>query len=152
MRKVLEKHATPERLNALYDGTDEVSGPLWSAFAELGLPGLLVPESLGGAGASAREAAAVLEELGRAAAPSPFLSSSVVATTALVALGDTTILPLLASGEQTAALLVRPTALHHGPAALTTVGRARGRAAAARGRRAVRRPRRDDHARSPRST
>ena len=53
----------------------------------------------------------MLEELGRAAAPSPFLTSSVVATTALVALGDTTILPLLASGEQTAALLVRPTAL-----------------------------------------
>jgi alkylation response protein AidB-like acyl-CoA dehydrogenase len=122
VRKALARHATPERLNALYDGTDEVSAPLWSAFTELGLPGLLVPESLGGAGASAREAAAVLEEIGRAAAPSPYLTSSVVATTALVALGDTTILPLLASGEQTAALLVRPTALHHGPAALTTVG------------------------------
>ena len=52
-----------------------------------------MPESLGGAGASAVEAAAVLEELGRAAAPSPFLTSSVVATTVLVALGDTTILP-----------------------------------------------------------
>jgi alkylation response protein AidB-like acyl-CoA dehydrogenase len=122
VRKALARHATPERLNALYDGTDEVSAPLWSAFTELGLPGLLVPESQGGAGASAREAAAVLEEIGRAAAPSPYLTSSVVATTALVALGDTTILPLLASGEQTAALLVRPTALHHGPAALTTVG------------------------------
>ncbi|MCW2774112.1 MAG: putative Acyl-CoA dehydrogenase [Nocardioides sp.] len=122
VRKALARHATPERLNALYDGTDEVSGPLWSAFTELGLAGLLVPEALGGAGASAREAAAVLEEIGRAAAPSPYLTSSVVATTALVALGDTTILPLLGSGEQTAALLVRPTALRHGPAALTTVG------------------------------
>jgi alkylation response protein AidB-like acyl-CoA dehydrogenase len=122
VRKALARHATPERLNALYDGTDEVSAPLWSAFSELGLPGLLVPEPLGGAGASAREAAAVLEEIGRAAAPSPYLTSSVVATTALVALGDTTILPLLAFGEQTAALLVRPTALRHGPAALTTVG------------------------------
>ncbi|GAW52064.1 MULTISPECIES: acyl-CoA dehydrogenase family protein [unclassified Nocardioides] len=122
VRKALEKHSPTERLNAIYDGTDEVSGPLWSAFVELGLPGLLVPESLGGAGATAVEAAAVLEEVGRAAAPSPYLTSSVVATTALVALGDTTILPLLASGEQTAALLVRPTALRHGPAALTTVG------------------------------
>lgn len=122
VRKVLDKHAPPDRLNGLYDGTDEVSGPLWSAFVELGLPGLLVPESLGGAGASAREAAAVLEEIGRAAAPSPYLTSSVVATTVLAALGDTTMLPLLASGEQTAALLVRPTALRHGPAALTTVG------------------------------
>ena len=122
VRKVLEKHAPTERLNAIYDGTDEVTGPLWSAFVELGLPGLLVPEDLGGAGASAVEAAAVLEELGRAAAPAPFLTSSVVATTVLVALGDTELLPALASGEQTAALLVRPTALRHGPAALTTVG------------------------------
>jgi alkylation response protein AidB-like acyl-CoA dehydrogenase len=126
VRKVLEKHAPTDRLNGLYDGADEVSGPLWSAFTELGLQGLLVPESLGGAGASAREAAAVLEEIGRAAAPSPFLTSSVVATTVLVALGDETILPSLASGEQTAALLVRPTALRHeggpGPATLTTVG------------------------------
>ncbi len=122
VRKVLDKHASPDRVNALYDGTDDVTAPLWSAFVELGLPGLLVPESLGGAGASAREAAAVLEEIGRAAAPSPYLTSSVVATTVLVALGDTTILPLLASGEQTAALLARPTALRHGPAALTTVG------------------------------
>jgi alkylation response protein AidB-like acyl-CoA dehydrogenase len=122
VRKVLEKHATTDRLNALYDGTDEVTGPLWSAFVELGLPGLLVPESLGGAGASAREAAAVLEELGRAAAPSPFLTSAVVATTVLLGVGDTEILPALAAGEQTAALLVRPTAREHGPAALTTVG------------------------------
>lgn len=105
VRKAIEKHAPVEKLNALYDDTDDVTAPLWSAFAELGLPGLLVPEDLGGAGASAREAAAVLEELGRSAAPSPFLTSSVVATTVLTALGDTTILPALASGEQTAALL-----------------------------------------------
>ena len=122
VRKVLDKHASPDRVNALYDGSDDVTAPLWSALTELGLPGLLVPDSLGGAGASAVEAAAVLEELGRAAAPSPYLTSSVVATTVLAAVGDTTILPLLASGEQTAALLVRPTALRHGPAALTTVG------------------------------
>ena len=123
VRKVLDKHAPTDRVNAIYDGTDEVTAPLWSAFVELGLPGLLVPESLGGAGATAREAAAVLEEIGRAAAPSPFLTSSVVATTVLVALGDTTILPLLASGEQTAALLVRPAARRHeGGHGLTTVG------------------------------
>lgn len=108
VRKTIEKHAPPEAVNGLYDGSDSVTAPLWSAFGELGLPGLLVPESLGGAGASAREAAAVLEELGRAAAPSPFLTSSVVATTALVALGDTTLLPSLASGAETAALLVSP--------------------------------------------
>ena len=121
VRAVVDRHAPPDRVTALYDGHDDVTAPLWSAFVDLGLPGLLVPEDLGGAGASAREAAAVLEELGRAAAPSPYLTSSVVATTALHVAGDTEILPALASGEQTAALLVRP-ASRSGAPALTTVG------------------------------
>jgi alkylation response protein AidB-like acyl-CoA dehydrogenase len=47
---------------------------------------LLVPEELGGAGASTREAAVVLEELGRAVVAVPFLTSAVVATSALLAL------------------------------------------------------------------
>jgi alkylation response protein AidB-like acyl-CoA dehydrogenase len=80
---------------------------LWRSLAvDMGLAGLLIPESLGGAGASAREAAVVLEELGRAVAPVPFLGSAVVATTALLHCGDTELLPLLASGDRTAALVV----------------------------------------------
>jgi alkylation response protein AidB-like acyl-CoA dehydrogenase len=60
---------------------------LWSSLASgLGVAGLLVPEELGGAGASAREAAVVLEELGRAVAAVPFVTSAVVATSALLAL------------------------------------------------------------------
>ena len=57
--------------------------------SDLGLAGLLVPEALGGAGASMREAAVVLEELGRAVAPVPYLGSAVVATTALLVAGAT---------------------------------------------------------------
>ena len=56
--------------------------------AELGVAGLLVPESLGGAGATAREAAVVMEEIGRAVAPVPFLSSAVLATVALLRASD----------------------------------------------------------------
>jgi alkylation response protein AidB-like acyl-CoA dehydrogenase len=53
---------------------------LWARLGTgLGLAGLLVPEELGGAGGSAREAAVVLEELGRAVAAVPFLTSAVVA-------------------------------------------------------------------------
>ncbi|MFJ2766957.1 acyl-CoA dehydrogenase family protein [Streptomyces sp. NPDC087300] len=59
---------------------------LWKTLAgEMGLAGLLVPERLGGQGASHREAAVVLEELGRAVAPVPYLTSAVVATEALLA-------------------------------------------------------------------
>ncbi len=98
---------------------------LWRALAvEVGVAGLLVPEHLGGAGASAREVAVVLEELGRAVAPVPFLGSAVVATTALLGClspdqdgsggGDSPadpeiaakLLAELARGERTAVLVV----------------------------------------------
>jgi alkylation response protein AidB-like acyl-CoA dehydrogenase len=51
---------------------------------DMGLAGLLVPERFGGLGATHREAAVVLEELGRALAPVPFLTSTVIATEALL--------------------------------------------------------------------
>src|SRR5262249_35109562 len=80
---------------------------LWHTLAaEVGCAGLLIPESLGGAGASYREAAVVAEEIGRAVAPVPFLGSAVIATTALSAAGDTTFLPELASGVLTASLAI----------------------------------------------
>ncbi|GAA1907572.1 acyl-CoA dehydrogenase family protein [Streptantibioticus ferralitis] len=85
---------------------------LWRTLAvQLGLAGLLVPEKLGGQGASAREVGVVLEELGGAVAPVPFLGSAVLATSALLGCdtGDGRVAALLgrlASGESTAALAV----------------------------------------------
>ncbi|MFB7785951.1 acyl-CoA dehydrogenase family protein [Streptomyces vinaceus] len=58
---------------------------LWHTLAaEIGAAGLLVPEKLGGQGAGHREAAVVLEELGRAVAPVPYLTSAVLATEILL--------------------------------------------------------------------
>jgi alkylation response protein AidB-like acyl-CoA dehydrogenase len=80
---------------------------LWRTLAtEMGLAGLLVPEELGGAGATAREVAVVLEELGRAVAPVPFLGSAVLATSALLAIGETETLAELASGQKVGTLAV----------------------------------------------
>jgi hypothetical protein len=45
---------------------------LWKQFAELGLTGICIPESAGGAGMGAVEAGLVLEEIGRNLTPSPF--------------------------------------------------------------------------------
>ncbi|MEU8930887.1 acyl-CoA dehydrogenase family protein [Streptomyces sp. NPDC048409] len=85
----------------------------WKALAEgMGLAGLLVPEDMGGQGASHREAAVVLEELGRAVAPVPYLSSAVVATEALLACGDEELLGQLAAGRTIGALAV---GLHAAP-------------------------------------
>ena len=56
---------------------------LWKQFAELGLTGICIPESHGGLGLGATEAAVVLEEMGRNLTPSPFLSTAVVAARAI---------------------------------------------------------------------
>lgn len=71
---------------ARVDTDEPYDEPLWKAVAaELGLAGLLVPEDLGGAGATPREVGVALEELARAVAPVPFFASAVLATSALVA-------------------------------------------------------------------
>ncbi|WP_088310965.1 acyl-CoA dehydrogenase family protein [Novosphingobium sp. B 225] len=56
---------------------------LWKQFAELGFTGILVGEADGGLGMGHVEAGIVLEEIGRNLTPSPFLTSSVMAATAL---------------------------------------------------------------------
>lgn len=110
VRGLLADQCDPVAVTALYDGDRSVVGPLWrSLAADLGLAGLMIPEDLGGAGASAREAAAVLDELGRACAPVPFLTSAVIATAFLRAVGGDrahALLQGLASGERTAAVVV----------------------------------------------
>ncbi|GAA4054424.1 acyl-CoA dehydrogenase family protein [Streptomyces shaanxiensis] len=80
----------------------------WKALADgMGLAGLLVPEAQGGQGATHREVAVVLEELGRAVAPVPYLTSAVVATEALLGCEtDGGLLAELASGRKIGALAV----------------------------------------------
>ncbi|CAL9372812.1 acyl-CoA dehydrogenase family protein [Streptomyces sp. enrichment culture] len=79
----------------------------WKALTDgMGLGGLLVPEAAGGQGATHREVAVVLEELGRAVAPVPYLTSAVVATEALLECGADDLLAELASGRRIGALAV----------------------------------------------
>ncbi|HEU4421023.1 MAG TPA: acyl-CoA dehydrogenase family protein, partial [Pilimelia sp.] len=79
---------------------------LWRTLAaDVGCAGLAVPEEHGGAGASWREAAVVAEELGRSVAPVPFLGGG-LATAALLAAGDTDLLPSVAAGKRAATLVL----------------------------------------------
>lgn len=124
VRGLLADRLDTSALNAQYDGNRAAVAPLWRALAvDLGLAGLLVPEGQGGAGASAREAAAVLEELGRAVAPVPFLTSAVLATTVLLDSGSP-LLAELASGERTAALVVPWSTAPDGPIPTAAAGHA----------------------------
>lgn len=79
---------------------------LWTELTKLGLPALGVPEAYGGLGGDFAGPAAVLEELGRALTPVPYLASAVFATELLRRAADEPArrrwLPRLAAGEATA--------------------------------------------------
>ncbi|MFD7101249.1 acyl-CoA dehydrogenase family protein [Streptomyces celluloflavus] len=85
VRALLADRADPATVLAGLESDTPYDTGLWRALAtDIGAAGLLVPEALGGQGASAREAAVVLEELGRAVTPVPYLTSAVLAVTALL--------------------------------------------------------------------
>ena len=135
VRDALGDLCDPLAVTALYDGDRALVDSLWKTLGvDLGLAGLLVPEERGGAGASAREAAVVLEELGRAVAPVPFLTSSVIATTLLLH-SDLDLVTQLASGAKTAALVLPLSTPPHGPLATVELieGRLHGEVASVAG-------------------
>ncbi len=108
VRGVLDRRLTPAAVTGLADAPAPYDTGLWAELATLGLPALLVPEPLGGVGAGPREAAVVLEELGRSVAPVPFLTSAVVATRVLTSLPEppAELLSALAEGRSVAALVL----------------------------------------------
>jgi alkylation response protein AidB-like acyl-CoA dehydrogenase len=107
VRRLFADRCPPEAVASLYDPAPQNFSGVWRTLAaDLGMAGLLVPEELGGAGATAREAAVVMEEIGRAVAPVPYLSSAVLATVALLHVGDIDTIKDLAAGSLTASLAV----------------------------------------------
>ncbi|WP_084638260.1 acyl-CoA dehydrogenase family protein [Gordonia shandongensis] len=92
---------------ARIDTEESVDVALWRTLAEsVGVAALPVPEDDGGAGASWRETAVVLEELGRSVTPVPMLGSAVVALRYAQVVGDGDLTARIASGETIAALAV----------------------------------------------
>ncbi|MEU1905131.1 acyl-CoA dehydrogenase family protein [Streptomyces hygroscopicus] len=85
VRSLLTDHCPPAAVLSRAESGRAYDGALWRALgADMGAAGLLVPDKLGGQGGTAREAAVVLEELGRAVAPVPYLTSAVLAAGALL--------------------------------------------------------------------
>jgi len=108
-RAFLQQRCPPERVQELALDPRGFAADLWSEIATLGWPGLLVPTELGGSEGSVGDALALVEELGRACFPSPFIASAVVATTALTAAGGPrarALLPALATGGRICTLAV----------------------------------------------
>lgn len=102
-REFLTQECPPPFVRALYTDPDGFSRELHRKMTEQGWTGLLIPEAHGGLGLSMLDMALLLEEMGRAVVPGPFMFSSVLVALALMHGGSSaqkkTWLPRLASGE-----------------------------------------------------
>jgi alkylation response protein AidB-like acyl-CoA dehydrogenase len=103
----LEKHGARAEARALLTADTETLPAFWPDLCALGWLGLHVPEEHGGSGYGLSELVVVVEELGRAIAPGPFVPT-VIASAVLAAAAPEAVaarlLPDLASGARTGAV------------------------------------------------
>jgi alkylation response protein AidB-like acyl-CoA dehydrogenase len=86
-RDFLAARYKSERIRALAESENGFEQADWEEMAELGWPGLALPEEWGGQGLGTVELAVLFEEMGYALAPSPLLSNTIVGLA--LALGGT---------------------------------------------------------------
>jgi alkylation response protein AidB-like acyl-CoA dehydrogenase len=107
-REFLRRHCPIERAQEVARDARGFDADLWRRAAALGWPGLLVPADLGGSAGTLLDVVLLVEEMGRACLPGPFVASAVVATSVLVAAATPEqrkrVLPALAAGERIATL------------------------------------------------
>ncbi len=116
LRRWVESRCPPAVTRAALDVDDEPRPPFWDDLAEQGWLAVHVAEELGGHGFGVLELVVVLEELGRAVAPGPFLPTALAAS--VIARGADraqakALLPPLVEGARPAAV-----ALGHDPGRL----------------------------------
>jgi alkylation response protein AidB-like acyl-CoA dehydrogenase len=125
-RDFLARECPPALVRETATTPDGIPTALYAKMAELGWMGLIVPEAEGGLGLGVLELALMLEELGRVAAPGPFLGSQLV-TAALLRAGTRTQrrtwVPRLVAGEAFGALAYLEESDRHDPAGITLRGR-----------------------------
>lgn len=110
IRGTLERVSPLERVRKMAEAKDAQADDAWQALAELGVPGMMVPEAQGGMGMKLLDAALVSEMLGRFVAPVPFIATAVMAPIAITGAGSPAQqeawLPQLASGAIIAGVAV----------------------------------------------
>ena len=106
----LSRHDSRGAARALLEAPTEALPDMWKDVAAMGWLGLHVPEEHGGSGYGLEELVIVIEQLGRAIAPGPFVPTA-IASAVLVATGDDALkaklLPGLADGSTTGAVALR---------------------------------------------
>ncbi|MFB4306588.1 acyl-CoA dehydrogenase [Actinomadura sp. GTD37] len=103
VRAFTSRQVTAAAVRSAVDAGREKAPAFWDELAAQGLLGLHLPEDAGGAGYGLVELAVVLEELGRAITPGPFLPT-VLASAVLHRAGHAEHLPSLADGSAVGAV------------------------------------------------
>ncbi len=107
-RRFLSEQSSPKIVREVLEGDEFHTANLWHAMADMGWLGAAIPEQYGGAGLGYEGLCVLAEELGRALAPVPFVSSTYLATEALLLAGSDAqkrrLLPKLADGSATGCL------------------------------------------------
>jgi 3-oxochol-4-en-24-oyl-CoA dehydrogenase len=123
VRRFVDDHIDPGVVREALDAATQVRPAFWDALAEPGWIGLHVDEAHGGSGAGLLEQAVVIEELGRACAPGPYVPTAIVAALLQADGGPAAdeLLAKFAAGELTGAVAFDGVALVAGGSAADVI-------------------------------
>jgi alkylation response protein AidB-like acyl-CoA dehydrogenase len=126
VRDLLEAECPPSLVRERVEKGTPAAG-LWRRLTALGAAALTLPESVGGLGLGPVEATVVAEELGRHAAPVPWLSTVTQYAELVARVGNPeqrkTLLEPIAGGGRTGTLAIAEDARQAIPEAMATVAR-----------------------------
>ncbi len=122
VNRFLDAQVPLDRVRAFSEQPDDQD--IWQGLTELGIPGLLIPESAGGVGMGCLDAALVAEALGHHVTPSTFLGTVVMAPLALAYAGadQDELLARIASGQTRVGVAVGDAVAARQDAGITSAG------------------------------
>jgi alkylation response protein AidB-like acyl-CoA dehydrogenase len=110
-REFLDRWSSSSAVRDFLSTGTEYDEGIWPRMAQLGWPALIVPEPYGGLGASLADVAVIATEIGAHTTAVPFLSSAVLATSAMALTGPAAcadVLKQLAEGSCLATVAIDP--------------------------------------------
>ncbi|MFO8101695.1 MAG: acyl-CoA dehydrogenase family protein [Dehalococcoidia bacterium] len=123
-RDFFERELPKEKVKEIEFDPLGYSPELWKKMAELGWCGLTIPEKYGGAEFGLMELVMLLDEMGKAALPSPYFSSTVLCAPLINMAGSeeqkSELLPRIASGESIFAFALTETTATYEPDGIET--------------------------------
>jgi 3-oxocholest-4-en-26-oyl-CoA dehydrogenase beta subunit len=126
VRHFLETECPKSAVKKLETSEIGYSPEMWKKMADLGWLGLILPEAYGGVGGSLLDLAVMLEEVGRATAPSPLFSTMVMGVLPILEAGNDQqkklLLPRVANGELLLTMAIAEPGTDYQPQYIATHG------------------------------